>query len=169
VPAPRPAATVILLRGGAERLEVLLVRRNPASRFMGGAWVFPGGALHAGETHRAAGVREVAEEAGIALPDPGALVEFARWITPAQMPMRFDARFFLVACPEAADPRPDGEETLDARWYAPADALAAGLPLPYPTTKTLEQLTAFGSADEVLAWADGREVHPIEPRLEDVR
>ena len=49
---PRQAATVIVLRGGAERLEVLLVRRNPAARFMGGAWVFPGGAVDAGEDHR---------------------------------------------------------------------------------------------------------------------
>src|SRR5258708_3418772 len=46
---PRQAASVILLRGGAERLEVLLVRRTPKARFMGGVWVFPGGAVDAGE------------------------------------------------------------------------------------------------------------------------
>src|ERR1051325_9925494 len=46
---PRPAATVIVLRGGDERLEVLLVQRNPGARFMPGAWVFPGGALDASE------------------------------------------------------------------------------------------------------------------------
>ena len=45
-PTPaRQAATVILLRGGARTLEVLLVKRTPAARFMGGAWVFPGGAV----------------------------------------------------------------------------------------------------------------------------
>src|SRR5918996_3993397 len=86
---PRQAATVIVLRGGAETLEVLLVRRNPAARFMGGAWVFPGGAVDGGEDHRVAGVREVAEEAGVELPDPGALVPFSRWITPAQVGIRF--------------------------------------------------------------------------------
>src|ERR671917_2192504 len=42
---PRQAASVIVLRGGGDGLEVLLLRRNPASRFMGGAWVFPGGAV----------------------------------------------------------------------------------------------------------------------------
>ncbi len=42
---PRPAATVILLRGGEERLEVLLVQRNPGASFMAGAWVFPGGSV----------------------------------------------------------------------------------------------------------------------------
>ena len=40
---------MILLRGGADALEVLLVQRNPAARFMGGAWVFPGGAVDPGE------------------------------------------------------------------------------------------------------------------------
>src|ERR1035437_8014255 len=38
---PRLAATVILLRGGADAVEVLLVQRNPQSRFMAGAWVSP--------------------------------------------------------------------------------------------------------------------------------
>ncbi|MGH2883827.1 MAG: MBL fold metallo-hydrolase, partial [Solirubrobacteraceae bacterium] len=42
---PRPAGTVIVLRGGASALEVLLVQRNPQARFMGGAWVFQGGAV----------------------------------------------------------------------------------------------------------------------------
>src|SRR3954469_25775674 len=72
---PRAAATVIVLRGGGERLEVLLVKRNPAARFMGGVWVFPGGALDGSEDHRTAAVREVAEEACVTLPDPEALVE----------------------------------------------------------------------------------------------
>ena len=42
---PRQAASVIVLRGGATALEVLLLRRDPAARFMPGAWVFPGGAV----------------------------------------------------------------------------------------------------------------------------
>ena len=78
---PRDAATVILLRGGDAELEVLLVKRNPAQRFMGGAWVFPGGAVDADEAendrpHRVAGIREVQEEAGIELPGPDALVAY---------------------------------------------------------------------------------------------
>src|SRR3954465_5660244 len=90
---PRQAATVIVLRGGREGLEVLLVKRNPAQRFMGGAWVFPGGAVDTADgedddAHRLAGVREVAEEAGVSLPDAGALVRFSRWITPAAVTIR---------------------------------------------------------------------------------
>jgi 8-oxo-dGTP pyrophosphatase MutT (NUDIX family) len=160
---PRQAATVIVLRGGAERLEVLLVRRNPEARFMGGAWVFPGGAVDGDEDHRLAGVREVAEEAGIVLPEPAALVLFSRWITPPQVKIRFDTLFFLVAAPDGAEPRPDGGETVDVRWYAPQAALEAGIELVFPTIKTLEALARFGSAAELLAWADGREVEPIEP------
>lgn len=44
-PAPKPAATVVLLRDGAAGLEVFLVRRTKGQAFMGGAYVFPGGKL----------------------------------------------------------------------------------------------------------------------------
>ncbi len=40
---PIPAATLALLRDGAEGLEVLLLQREPAAAFVPGAWVFPGG------------------------------------------------------------------------------------------------------------------------------
>ena len=164
---PRQAATVIVLRGGAETLEVLLVRRNPEARFMGGAWVFPGGAVDGGEDHRVAGVREVAEEAGVELPDPAALLLFSRWITPPQVKIRFDTLFFLVAAPDGAEPRPDGGETVDVRLVrAAGGARRPGeIELVFPTIKTLEQLAGFGSADELLAWAEGREVEPIEPQV----
>src|SRR5450759_5870841 len=70
--APRQAATVILLRGREEDLEVLLVRRTPKARFMGGVWVFPGGAVDAGagdgdDAHRAAAIRQLREAAAIEL------------------------------------------------------------------------------------------------------
>ena len=35
----------------------------------------------------------------------------------------------------------------------------------FPTIKTLEQLAGFGTADELLTWADGRAVEPIEPQV----
>jgi 8-oxo-dGTP pyrophosphatase MutT (NUDIX family) len=88
VVVPREAATVILLRGGLQTLEILLVRRTPQARFMAGAWVFPGGGVERGDGEgetalRAAAVRELREEAGISLPDPDALVAYSRWITVA--------------------------------------------------------------------------------------
>jgi 8-oxo-dGTP pyrophosphatase MutT (NUDIX family) len=165
---------VILLRGGPQTLEVLLVRRNPASRFMGGAWVFPGGAVHADDGHgetalRTAAVREVAEEAGITLDDPRALVPFSRWITPAQVKIRFDTWFFLAPVPAETQARVDGGEVVAARWYAPADALAAAqrdeLLLVFPTIKHLEQISTFASADALLGHARGREVTPVQPHV----
>ena len=166
---PREAATVIVLRGGAEALEVLLVKRHPEQRFMGGAWVFPGGAVDAGEDHRVAGVREVEEEAGVVIPDPAALVEFSRWITPKQVKIRFDTRFFLAPAPAGAQPRPDGAETVDHGWFTPQGALEAygreEISLVFPTIKTLEQLAPFDSAAGLLEWARGREVVAIEPQV----
>jgi 8-oxo-dGTP pyrophosphatase MutT (NUDIX family) len=165
---PRQAASVIVLRGGSEALEVLLLRRNPAARFMGGAWVFPGGATDAGEDHRDAAVREAAEEAGLEL-DPAALVPFSRWITPAQLVTRFDTHFFLAPAPAGQDPRADGAEMVDLGWHVPAGALdlyrRGELELVFPTIKHLEELATFGSADELLAWATGREVVAVEPRV----
>src|SRR5687767_13710009 len=85
-----PAATVLTLRGGGETLEVLLIKRNPAARFMGGAWVFPGGAVDTTEgsgdvANRAAAVRELEEEAAVVIEDPSQLVPWSRWITPAEV------------------------------------------------------------------------------------
>jgi glyoxylase-like metal-dependent hydrolase (beta-lactamase superfamily II)/8-oxo-dGTP pyrophosphatase MutT (NUDIX family) len=44
---PRPAATLILLRPGAGGPEVLMIQRTQSAAFLGGAYVFPGGALDA--------------------------------------------------------------------------------------------------------------------------
>jgi len=171
---PRQAATVIVLRGGRDTLEVLLVRRNPKQRFMGGAWVFPGGAVDAGEgegdaAHRLAGVREVSEEAGLALADPDALVKLSRWITPPEVSIRFDTHFFLAEAPAGQEARADGSECVDLGWFTPQGALDAyareEIVLVFPTIRTLEQLAPFGSATELLEWASGREVVPVEPRV----
>jgi 8-oxo-dGTP pyrophosphatase MutT (NUDIX family) len=170
----RQAASVILLRGGAEGLEVLLVRRTPEARFMGGVWVFPGGAVDAGEgdgdgAHRAAAIRELREEAAIVLEDPAALVKFSRWITPAQVKIRFDTHFFLASLPAGQEPEIDGEEIVDLGWFAPAAALdahrAGELALVFPTIKHLEQLSEFASLDALLAHARGRDVQPVQPRV----
>ncbi len=171
---PRLAATVILMRGAGESLEVLLAQRNPAARFMGGAWVFPGGAVNAedgdGEPGRkAAAARELSEETGVELDDPDALVAFSRWITPAVVRIRYDTWFYLAEAPAGAAPRVDGREMVDWRWYAPAEALrahrAGELMLVFPTIKHLEQLSSFTSAHALLAHARTRTVEPVQPRV----
>ncbi len=170
---PRPAATVLLVRGGAERLEVLLVQRTPKAKFMGGAWVFPGGSVDKSETHRTAAVREVEEEVGIALSDPEALVPFAHWITPEEVSIRFDTWFFLAAAPDGHEAVPDGQETVDARWFEPSRALqgaeADELLMVFPTIKTLERLARHASADALFEYAEGLDVKPLQPRVEGGR
>lgn len=171
----RPAASVILLRDADGGPEVLLLRRNPESRFMAGAWVFPGGSVHADDSRDGvpgpvgAALRETEEEAGLRLPDPDRLVPFSRWITPAQVKIRFDTWFFLARAPEGAPVEIDDAEVVDFRWLRPQDALDAGardeLLLVFPTIKHLEQLTPFGSVDEAVAEARSRKVLPVEPRV----
>jgi 8-oxo-dGTP pyrophosphatase MutT (NUDIX family) len=166
---PRPAASVIVLRGGAEALEVLLVRRTPAARFMGGVWVFPGGAVDAGEDELDAALRELHEEAAIGGVQRDALVRFSQWITPAEVKIRFDTHFFLAPVPGDAEPAIDGEEIVDLGWFSPGAALEAygrgELELVFPTIKHLEQLAQFATADELLEYARGRRVEPVEPRV----
>jgi 8-oxo-dGTP pyrophosphatase MutT (NUDIX family) len=171
---PRPAATVLLLRGGDEALEVLLVKRNPERGFMAGAWVFPGGSVQAAEgeddaAHRVAALRELEEEASVTLTDPRQLVPFSRWITPAMVKKRFDTWFYLALAPDDAAPKCDGQECVDLGWFTPQGALDAhksgDILLVFPTIKTLEQLGAFSTAQELLEHARGREVRPVEPRV----
>jgi 8-oxo-dGTP pyrophosphatase MutT (NUDIX family) len=166
----RQAATLVLLRDSPAGPEVLLVQRNPAQRFMGGAWVFPGGALHAEDAdHAAAAVRELEEEAGIELPEGAALLPWSRWITPAEVKVRFDTWFFVAAAPEGATVAADGTECVDARWLRPTDALAAHardeLMLVFPTIKHLEALSEFDSVAATLENARRREVVPVQPKV----
>ena len=174
---PRPASTVILLRRGGKHvdrdLQVLLVRRNPEARFMPGVWVFPGGAVDPedgeGEAaNRACAARELQEEAGIEV-DPGELVAYSRWITPRAVPVRFDTRFYLALAPPHSPPKPDGNETVDAAWRSPAEALElherGEIGLVFPTIKHLESLTPYANAAEALDAARSREVRPIEPEI----
>jgi 8-oxo-dGTP pyrophosphatase MutT (NUDIX family) len=171
---PRQAASVILLRGAAEKLELLLVKRTPEARFMGGVWVFPGGAVDAEEgdgdaAHRMAAIRELHEEAAIELAGPAELLKFSRWITPAVVSTRYDTHFFLATLPAGQEPQIDGQECVDLGWFTPAGALAAHaekrIALVFPTIKHLEQLSEFASVEELLSYARGREVMPVEPHI----
>jgi 8-oxo-dGTP pyrophosphatase MutT (NUDIX family) len=167
---PRASSSLILLRDGAGGAEVLLVRRNPEARFMGGAWVFPGGALdEQDESPAHTAVRELAEESGVALDGVSALVPFSRWITPAEVKVRFDTRFFVARAPQGAEAVPDGSECVAAGWFRPSAALEAHardeLELVFPTIKHLEELAGFATVESALETAGAREVVAIQPRV----
>jgi 8-oxo-dGTP pyrophosphatase MutT (NUDIX family) len=175
---PRPAASVVLLRRGGKHsdrtLEVLLLKRTGRAKFMPNVWVFPGGAVDDADgideaRFKACAVRELEEEAGIALPEDEELVLFSRWITPEVVSRRFDAWFFLALAPAHSPPQPDGVETTEARWFEPAAALAAQaageIVLAFPTIKQLESLLPFSSSNEALAAHREIAVEPILPKV----
>lgn len=69
---PRPAATVLLIDHAVRPWKVLMMRRPGGADFAPGAYVFPGGSVHAedaelGDECRAAATRELFEEVGILL------------------------------------------------------------------------------------------------------
>lgn len=164
----RPAASIMLIRDSPAGPEVLLVERNPAQRFMGGAWVFPGGACEEADGDESAtAIRELEEEAGIVVAPTPVPPRFSRWVTPAEVELRFDTHFFLALASAGAEPHVDGHECVAARWIRPQRALDAGetgeLLLVRPTISHLEALAGFTSAAQALAVARTRHVLPLDP------
>ena len=97
---PRPAATLLLLRDGATGPEVFLLQRTHQAAFLGGAHVFPGGALDAGDgdprvLERVAGMTEAQANARLGT-ESGAL---AYWV--AAIRECFEEAGILLAVPEA--------------------------------------------------------------------
>ena len=173
---PKPASSVLVLRDSEDGLEILFVRRSTELKFMGGAWVFPGGSLTTDDgdvgddlSWKKAGARETFEEARIELSEPERLVPFSRWITPELAPMRFDSRFYLAVAPEGAEPAPDRREVDRAEWWTPAKALQLfveeAVEIHFPTIKQVEQLAAFETATHAIDAHFGVEVEPILPRV----
>jgi 8-oxo-dGTP pyrophosphatase MutT (NUDIX family) len=164
-PPIQPAATVMLLRRGTGKPEVLLVRRSERLVFGPGYWVFPGGRLDPADYSAAGGgglwraarhaaAREVREETRLCV-TPSALLPLSIWITPPGYPRRFRAYFFVCEAAEAQSVRVDGEEIVDYRWMSAAAALedfhADALPLMVPTRRTLEKFVACDAISDCLA------------------
>jgi 8-oxo-dGTP pyrophosphatase MutT (NUDIX family) len=181
---------VIAARQGVDGVEVLVLKRGSEHRFLPGYVAFPGGAVEPqdeglasrwfgspAEARRACAVRELVEEAGLALTGPGlvqligderglsavhasppladALREISHWVAPEEVPVRFDAHFFAVEAPLGLEPRPDGAEAEKAWWARPAHVLrdfAEGrCDLYWPTLKTMEALATCETVHDVLA------------------
>jgi len=195
----RPASTILLLRDvDPERpgFEVFMIERSKESRFMGGAYVFPGGrveeddATHfpdvtaeaaaalfpddvdgdAALAYLGAARRELAEEALVDLPDGTRVLPFAHWITPPVETRRFDTWFFVAVLPAGLEPGHDDHEAVASRWVDPRAAIDGDgrpcLPLPPPTYHSLWDLARFDHAADVLDDAAGRALPACTPTLE---
>jgi 8-oxo-dGTP pyrophosphatase MutT (NUDIX family) len=173
---------ILLRRGGrhsSDGLEVLFGKRTSSASFMPDVWVFPGGAVDSspgaapGEAdYRAAAMRELEEEAAVVLDPDADMIPFSRWITPREVKVRYDTRFYLALAPPHCAPEPDGNEIVEIAWFAPKDALerhrAGEMMLVFPTIKQLEALLEFESAEDALAAARTRKVEPILPKVGEV-
>jgi 8-oxo-dGTP pyrophosphatase MutT (NUDIX family) len=151
---PRDAATVVVLRDGAQGPELYLVKRSREVDFMAGAYVFPGGRLDASDASlEACAVRETFEEAGLRL-EPAALVPWVRWVTPVISPRRFDARFFLARMPEGQEPKVDGREAVEGLWITAKAALErwqlGDMLLPPATARSIDVLALHRNVQEAL-------------------
>jgi 8-oxo-dGTP pyrophosphatase MutT (NUDIX family) len=198
----------VLLIRATRPWELLLMHRPGGADFAPGAYVFPGGTVHAGDAElrdeiRTAAVREVFEEVGVLLARKGRrfardldservrsltaagssfgtalgecglepafdrLVLFARWVTPAQLRRRFDARFFLARMPPGQSIRPQEGEVTDWLWISPARALNdPDLTLVYATRAVLESVAGIDEVATLFARARRlKEVPIVEPRV----
>jgi mutator protein MutT len=123
-----PAAYAIVRNG---RDEVLLVRRADD-----GNWELPGGRIEVGESAMSAAVREVAEEAGVAITiralagvysDPRHVLVYPGDRVHQQIAICFHARAL-----EGGQARPDTAEATEAGWFEPGTTSA--LPM-HPTMR----------------------------------
>jgi len=165
----RPAATVALLRDFDGELQVLLLRRNSELKFAAGAWVFPGGALEAGETPAEAALRECLEECGVAV-EPTALVEYAHWTTPPSgMSRRFATHFYAAAVAASQAVAIDDGEIHQASWLSPAAALAlhqrGELTMMPPTFLSLLLFARYTDSGALLTALDATVAYRVEPKL----
>lgn len=155
----RPAASLLVLRRGRTP-EVLMGLRGAGHKFMPNRLVFPGGAVDPADhdaphatpprpdvLHRlglsadpslaraltVAAARELEEETGLSLGRPPALdgLDYlCRAVTPAHLPIRFDARFLVVDAERVGGTLAGSGELEALRWYDMAAAQAQDLAPP---------------------------------------
>jgi 8-oxo-dGTP pyrophosphatase MutT (NUDIX family) len=227
---PVPAATILIVRDGANGMEVFMVKRHHQIDFVAGALVFPGGKANKGDFDAglsdfadgghdwtpemralgAAAIREAFEESGILFAreagcpvfitedrlkglehyrqplDKGeipliemlrkeklnialdSLVHFAHWITPDNMPKRFDTHFFVAAAPAGHAGRHDGRESVDSIWITPNDAITDRKKwnVIFPTKLNLMKLAKSKTVAEAIATASATRPLTVTPWVE---
>lgn len=104
-------------------------------------------------------------------PSMHSLVPFAHWITPPQMPKRFDTHFFLAPAPVNQVAAADLQEVVSAAWVRPgaivAAAEAAELNLMFATYMNLRWLARLESVQAALVAAQARPIVTVIPEATD--
>lgn len=159
-----PAATVVLLRDGADGMETLMLRKNSKIAFAG-MWVFPGGRIDVEDgtdnevmeqRARIAAAREAKEEAALEI-NPASMCWFSHWTPPALGNRRFQTWFFAAPAP-AGEVRIDNGEITDSQWITPQQALekhrSGDIELVPPTYVSLHYLAEHDCTKTALAALD---------------
>jgi 8-oxo-dGTP pyrophosphatase MutT (NUDIX family) len=145
--------TTVLLGSDAAELPHSSWAADVRARVHGGGESFPGAI-------RAAGLRL----------HPMGLAYFARWVTPEDLPKRYDTRFYAAAMPVGQEAVAARGEVQSLEWITPAAALqradtndAYTLP---PTRAALTSLSEFDDVAGAMAGLpEGRDLTPILPRI----
>jgi 8-oxo-dGTP pyrophosphatase MutT (NUDIX family) len=142
---PKPAASVVLVReappGAPEPIEVYMIRRQKAMRFLGGFYAFPGGKVDPGDGTAAALARchgLTAAQAAALFPGHGALPPLAFWVTAVRELLEESG--VLLACDAGG---------------APLDVRARGVAAAVEAART-RLMGGAGSFAEILADAGWR-------------
>ncbi|NHW48062.1 NUDIX domain-containing protein [Paenarthrobacter sp. MSM-2-10-13] len=122
----------------------------------------PAEAVRNAGTILTAAIREVQEEAGLTI-EAAHLRPWANWITPTDMPKRFDTFFYIAKPTAGATPQHQTTEAWQSLWMPVAEILAAEaagtLKLMPPTYYLLKELAGFGTVDQV--WTAEHSVVPV--------
>lgn len=96
------------------------------------------------------------------------LVHFAHWITPANMPKRFDTHFFLAESPLGHEGSHDGRESVDSIWITPENAITDRKKwnVIFPTKANLMKLGVSKTVREALDRAHATTPLPVTPWVE---
>jgi 8-oxo-dGTP pyrophosphatase MutT (NUDIX family) len=95
------------------------------------------------------------------------LVLLTRWVTPALLSRRYDARFYLARLPAGQTVRPEPGEVTDWLWVTPDRALRdPAITLVYATKKVLESVNADEDAASLITRTRRlKNVPVVEPRM----
>ncbi|HTQ15008.1 MAG TPA: hypothetical protein VMH86_14120 [Rhizomicrobium sp.] len=96
------------------------------------------------------------------------LAHFAHWVTPKNMPRRFDTHFFLAAVPDGHAGSHDGRESVDSVWIRPNDAIEdrKRWNVIFPTKLNLMKLAKSATAADAIAAAAASVPLTVEPWVE---